>query len=251
MDLVLSKGDFIAKGEFGSVYTSKNKLNTVIKIIKKTKNDLEEIKMLKKAQSDFVIRLWNWEETPEELILELEAMWGGDLYKYVYEKKTFPFDITDIYRQIILAIKYINNKCIMHRDIKLENILLSREGKVKLGDFAFAVCFNLDISHPNEKIINGKFYKIIGTLPYLSPEMINKTGYHKQTDIWSSGVLLYEMLGGYLPFASDNESETLDMICYYNYPPLKTSNKFRTLLSGVLKKNPKERWTVDEILSHL
>ena len=214
---------------------------------------MREVEMLQRVQSDFVTKLHRWTETKTHFALELETMWGGDLHDYVYDKRYLyrPSECNDYFRQIVLAVRYIHNRGIIHRDIKLENVLLDRRGKVKLADFAFAISFRPIEYGLDEKIVSGKFYRTIGTIPYLSPEMILKKGYDYSTDIWSAGVMLYEMITGYLPFIAEDNDETMDAICHFEYTPPLASKKIRQLVAGILVKDPAKRWTANEILSHL
>ena len=237
-DLEKLKGPYVAKGQYGAVYICKNNINRVIKIVEKCHkiDPLIEVETLKQVKSDFVTKLFYWENNGHNLVMVMETMWGGDLYEFI---KRFVMDqelINDFYRQIVLAIRYIHGKNIIHRDIKPENILLTRNRKLKLADFAFSIEFD------SEK----PFYEIIGSIPYLSPEMISEKGYHKETDIWSSGIVLYEMITGELPFDHPDTNDLMNMICDEEYLEVETNN---FLLSKVLEKDPKLRWSVEEILS--
>ena len=237
MDLLTGK--FLAEGKFGAVYVLKNDPSRVVKIVVETPNyDVDkEVEMLQKVQSDFVTKLWKWEKTNDELHLILEHVKGGNLYHFLGNYSLSNKEIEDFYRQIVLAIRFIHGRQIIHRDIKLENILLTNRRKLKLADFAFATEYHGEPIHD-----------IMGTIPYLSPEMLSKNGYDYSTDVWSSGIVLYEMISGYPPFDAPTEIQTMTMIKKYNYLPVITSPKLQKLLSMVLKKDVKKRWTIQEIL---
>lgn len=125
---------------------------------------------------------------------------GGDLLNYVRRRGRLKEDLAKfIFRQIILGLQYINSKGILHRDIKLENILLTTKNEVKICDFG--VC-NQDSSNCETQ------NKQCGTLAYLAPEVCIGKGYKGfASDIWGAGVVLYVILYGTLPFRATNNVE--------------------------------------------
>lgn len=120
---------------------------------------------------------------------------GGELYKIYQAKKRFNEKIVKFYSaQIILAIGYLHSKNIIHRDLKLENILVDSNGYLKIIDYGLA------------KIIkdNEEATSFCGTPEYIAPELVNKQPYDKNVDWWAVGVLIYEMLIGVTPFFNRN-----------------------------------------------
>ena len=114
---------------------------------------------------------------------------GGDLCQKIKNQrekgKYFSENqILDYFTQICLAIKHIHDRKILHRDIKSQNIFLMKDNKIKLGDFGIAKCLNNTFE---------KAKTLIGTPYYLSPEIINDKPYDYKSDIWSLGILLYEI----------------------------------------------------------
>ena len=114
---------------------------------------------------------------------------GGDLQSKIKaareEKKYLSEDeILNIFTQICLAIKHLHDRKILHRDLKSQNIFLTKAGIVKLGDFGIAKV----LSHTKENV-----QTIVGTPYYLSPEIVENKPYNHKSDIWSLGILLYEM----------------------------------------------------------
>ena len=103
-----------------------------------------------------------------------------------------------MFKQVVSGIEYCHARCITHRDIKLENVLLNAEMNVKIIDFGFSTCI------PNDKRI-----KIFcGTPSYMAPEIVNKTEYcGPPADIWALGILLYAMLNGCFPFRGANDKD--------------------------------------------
>ena len=144
-------------------------------------------------------------------------------------------------RETISAVKYLHEHNIIHRDIKPENILLDSNYRVKLSDFGWS-----NFCNPDEKRTT-----FCGTPEYLSPEMVKKLPHDYRVDIWSLGVLLFECLAGYPPFTGQNEFELLRNIKQLkihwpiDFPPLA-----KNLVTKILKINPEERPSLDEILKH-
>jgi len=145
--------------------------------------------------------------------------------------------------QILLAIRDIHAKNIIHRDIKSQNVFLTKTGLVKVGDFG--------VSTQTSCCANT----IVGTPFYLSPEIINGTEYDSKTDIWSLGVLLYELCVQDYPFKVPNNSlAALALkILKGKFPPLPKpySADLNRLLSAMLQVNSKLRPTINQLIGRL
>ena len=121
---------------------------------------------------------------------------GGELYKVFLKQKRLPEPVVKFYAaQIIVAVGELHKKGIMHRDLKLENILVDEKGYIKIIDYGLAKILEKD----------GKLAQsYCGTPEYLSPEMVSQSGHDFTVDWWAVGVLIYEMLIGVTPFFNRN-----------------------------------------------
>lgn len=132
---------------------------------------------------------------------------------------------------VISALEYIHLKKIVHRDLKPENILIDSHGYIKLIDFGFA------------KEVVDKTYTLCGTPEYLAPEVILGKGYNYSCDIWSLGILLYEMLVGNAPFRSEQEDRLFKMITEnkLTFPEKFSDSSAKDLLQKMLVVEPNRR----------
>lgn len=266
----------LGHGNFGYVYyTKNNKDNTycATKVIPKSNPYLDflrrEISVLKTISHKNIVKLICEKETSNNIYIMIEYVNGGEIanaledYKNMY-KKPFPEEyVVEIIRQLSDALYYLNNKKIIHRDIKLENILInynSEEDKqnmnilnsqIKLIDFGFA-------KHLNE---NSMTHSICGTAATTDPRIVdamkNKTsvkgGYDNKVDIWSLGIILYNLLVGELPFQGENLdclAKKIELGNYFIPETINLSVESICLINGLLQSDPYKRLSWKEILSH-
>ena len=173
----------------------------------------------------------------------MEYISGGNLQSFVKKRRKLCEKTAKIlFRQIIQGIKYIHSRGIVHRDIKLENILLDLNNIVKICDFGVG-----RLIKPNT-ILKDQ----CGTPVYMAPEIIKGEGYHGfPVDIWSAGVALYIMLSGNLPFNKDKEHDLEYSILNYDIKEIKdVSPEANNLLKNILMKDPNKRYTENQILEH-
>lgn len=191
----------IGSGSFGKVFLVtdiKTKKNYALKAL--SKNQIarlkiwdqlsNEIKILAKCNHPNIIKLFSVFEDSSRVFLLLELAKGGSLFDKLKKKKKFSEQETAKYTTDVLrALHYLHsmNPPILHRDIKPENILF-HEGKIKMADFGWS---NLEDDFRNT---------YCGTPDYLSPEMIKGTGHNEKLDIWTVGILMFELLHGMPPF---------------------------------------------------
>jgi len=204
-------GKWIGKGAFGKVNLAVQKLTqslVAIKSINKQylmddnsrKKVMQEVYILKKIRHHNVVHFYETFETDKYILMVMELCGGGDLLNYVRKRRRLKEDLAKyFFRQIIEALNYIHHKNIVHRDIKLDNILLDHHGNVKICDFGVS-----KLVRPGETMTEQW-----GTPAYIAPEILMDQGYKGYAvDIWSAGVVLYSMLYGTVPFKGNSMSAT-------------------------------------------
>ncbi|XP_072575815.1 serine/threonine-protein kinase Nek1 isoform X25 [Vulpes vulpes] len=169
---------------------------------------------------------------------------GGDLFKRINAQKGILFQedqILDWFVQICLALKHVHDRKILHRDIKSQNIFLTKDGTVQLGDFGIARVLNSTVELART---------CIGTPYYLSPEICENKPYNNKSDIWALGCVLYEMCTLKHAFEAGNMKNLVLKIISGSFPPvsLHYSYDLRNLLSQLFKRNPRDRPSVNSIL---
>lgn len=202
-----------------------------------------EISLLRVMRHKSVVKLYETFETDKHFLFVMELCAGGDLLSFVRKRRKLNEVLAKyLFKQIIEGIGYIHSKNILHRDIKLENILLDDKGHIKIADFGVG-----------KQIKPGQtLYDQCGTPAYIAPEIIAEEGYDRGTvDMWSSGVVLFAMLYGNVPFKGADMKDLHKQIIDANYE-LKDeiSAEARDLIKGLLTRNPKKRLTVDQALKH-
>ena len=248
----------IGEGMFGKVKLGIHLLTkekVAIKIFDKgkIKNEKEveyierEISILKKLNHYNTIKLYNIIQNENFIFLIQEYVPNGELLHFLENPENTNLtenQICKIYQQIISGIEYLHEIGIAHRDLKLENILLNSEKNIKIIDFGLSNKYNKE----NGELLQSS----CGSPCYAAPEMIKGIQYHGlDTDIWSSGILLYLMLCKSFPFNDKNNSKLYQKILSgkFNLPNY-LSNEAKDLLSKLLKVNPTERIKLEEIKKH-
>ena len=218
----------IGRGAFGEVHVCREIKTGNIYAIKKMKKEVltqknqvmhirSEQLIMSKIKSPWIVDLKASFQEDDYLYLVMEFLPGGDFMSLLIKKDILTEDEARFYTaELILAIDSIHKLDCIHRDIKPDNILIDKNGHIKLSDFGLAkVSDNLYENFKNnkfnkDKLTHQKNYSCVGTAYYVAPEVLNKSGYGKDIDWWSVGVIFFEMLVGYAPFCSEETKE----VCY-------------------------------------
>ena len=244
----------IGKGTFSTVKLGIDRITgekVAIKILNKQKilnqNDVErverEIKILKNIDHINLIKINKIKEDSENFYMIMEYCEIGELFNYIVKKSLLNENESAYYYfQLINGLEYIHSKNIVHRDLKPENLLINNKKILKIIDFGLSNFIKKDefLSTP------------CGSPCYASPEMIGGKKYDGNLiDIWSSGIILYAMLCGYLPFEGQNNEILFQNIvkCEVNYPKY-LSIIAVDLLKKILVPNPENRISIREIKKH-
>ncbi|XP_046557883.1 serine/threonine-protein kinase D3-like isoform X5 [Haliotis rubra] len=251
--------DVLGSGQFGIVYGGRHRKtyrDVAIKVIDKmrfpTKQEAQlktEVSILQNLHHPGVVNLEQMFETPERIFVVMEKLKGDMLEMILSSPKGRLSERVTKYliSQILVALKHLHNKSIVHCDLKPENVLLSSETafpQVKLCDFGFA------------RIIGEKSFRrsVVGTPAYLAPEVLKRKGYNRSLDMWSVGVVVYVSLSGTFPFNEDEEISDQIQNAAFMYPPSpwkEISQEAIDVISNLLQVKMRKRFTVDKSLCHV
>lgn len=257
----------IGEGNFSDIYSALNifdKKTYAIKIINKAKLSrvrkeadifMERHCLKKLLGSPYVIEIYSTFQDDLNLFIHFEYVPGGELWN---EVKVFGLDSLSLVRyyfaQIISAVEYIHSKGIVHRDLKLENILLDQNKNVKLVDFGTAKdMFNPEIKGSGNSAKGKKVYEnFVGTPNFMAPECVRDKSSDYRSDIWSLGCILFQLINGFPPFIGGSDylifqkSINDDPI----FPEGVFSEDLKQMILWILKKEPEKRPTLNDIKSH-
>ena len=258
-----NKYDFIrdkkplGKGAYGEVWKVTHENSKKVYCIKMmNKRDIyeqnlinqinKEISIMYNLNHPYSIKLYNHFEDNDKIYLIMELATNGNLYNFIQSKKHQKNKNIDIIKKIIIQtieiIKYLHSSNIIYRDIKPENILLDKDFNIKLCDYGWASYFT-----PGHSL---NVY--CGTPEYVSPEVLKKLPYNEKVDIWGIGVLIFELVFGYPPFSSNLNTVRFNNIKEgkINWPENLEDEVLKDLIQKILKVNPKERISLDDIEKH-
>lgn len=256
----------LGEGGFGKVVLgehSNTKDKVAIKIVKtgaiSNAMDIDmifkEAELLAQLKHTNIVRIINFYALKNmEVVFIMEYLDGGELLEYVLKQKLLPeMTAQHFFKQLTEGVAYCHREKMIHRDLKLENLLLTKESDpnnlpvLKIVDFGIAgICSNFDIDNVDA-----------GTLKYMAPEQLQ--GKHKAVtqavDIWAMGIILYAMLFGQLPFNGNGKRQILEGILetrieYSSKIYCTLSMEVKDLLSQLLHLNPLERININDIQNH-
>ena len=234
----------IGKGSFGTVYLVRLKRNNSIyamKILNKSilkeknqeKNTKTERDLMIQLNSPFIVSIKFAFQSGTKLFLVQEFLQGGDLFFHIHSTPKFPNKKAKFYViELILAIEFLHKNNMLYRDLKPENVLIGKDGHIKLTDFGIS------------KILSevDKTYTLCGTIQYLAPEIITGDGYNESVDWWSLGCIFYEMLTGRFPFKfSKNGIIKSDIYKKQIKFPEYIEDKAKDLILKFLEHDPNKR----------
>ncbi|KAF4098478.1 hypothetical protein G5714_020508 [Onychostoma macrolepis] len=241
----------IGKGNFAKVKLAKHVLTgkeVAVKIIDKTQLNssslqklFREVRIMKLLNHPNIVKLFEVIETDKTLYLVMEYASGGEVFDYlVAHGRMKEKEARAKFRQIVSAVQYCHQKCIVHRDLKAENLLLDADMNIKIADFGFS----------NEFTLGNKLDTFCGSPPYAAPELFQGKKYDgPEVDVWSLGVILYTLVSGSLPFDGQNLKELRERVLRGKYRiPFYMSTDCENLLKKFLILNPTKRGSLEQIM---
>ena len=244
--------EHIGEGSFGKVFKARRKntgFTVAMKFITKRgksekdiKNLRQEIGILRKLNHENIILMFDAFETEREFCVVTEYA-QGELFDILQDDQRLPEStVQQIAKQLVKALHYLHSNRIIHRDMKPQNVLIGSNGRIKLCDFGFARAMS-----SNTIVLTS----IKGTPLYMSPELVKEQPYDGTSDLWSLGVILYELFVGQPPFYTNSIYSLINHIVKdpVKYPS-SMSREFKSFLHGLLQKNPAKRLTWPHLLEH-
>lgn len=242
----------IGKGSFSRIFKAFDTVqarDVAIKVIRKKhvtkiRKQIEmEIQLLQKLRHPNIVQCFGVHEDHSKLFIVMEYCAKGDLSDLLKVSFLSEDDVKRLFKGLVSALQYLHKENVMHRDLKPKNILVSDEDTLKIADFGFAKYLHTDLSQT-----------ICGSPLYMAPEILNSAPYASNSDLWSVGIVLYEMISGKpLYFAKNledlkkniHEVSQFDMI-----DSLQVSYSCKELLFQLLDVNKSSRMSWDEFFDH-
>uniref|UniRef100_A0A2C9JNN1 non-specific serine/threonine protein kinase n=1 Tax=Biomphalaria glabrata TaxID=6526 RepID=A0A2C9JNN1_BIOGL len=246
----------VGKGSYGAAVLYKKKDDESLVILKEinmhdlTASErqmaLNEVNVLAMLDHPNIISYYDSFEEDGVLMIEMEYADNGTLAQYLARQER-PLEeqlILAMFQQMVAALQYIHSHNILHRDLKTDNIFLTKEGIIKIGDFGISKMMGS---------ANIGALTVLGTPYYISPEMCEGKQYNYKSDIWALGCILYEMACLQKTFDGTNLPAVVNKIMKGQFAPLKGnySEEFKELVLAMLKKNPDERPEAQAIMYNI
>ncbi|XP_040822962.1 serine/threonine-protein kinase PLK4 isoform X1 [Ochotona curzoniae] len=248
-------GNLLGKGSFAGVYRAESihtGLEVAIKMIDKkamykagmVQRVQNEVKIHCQLKHPSILELYNYFEDNNYVYLVLEMCHNGEMNRYLKNRRK-PFSENEARHfmyQIITGMLYLHSHGILHRDLTLSNLLLTRNMNIKIADFGLAT----QLKMPHEK-----HYTLCGTPNYISPEIATRSAHGLESDVWSLGCMFYTLLIGRPPFDTDTVKNTLNKVVLADYEmPAFLSGEAKDLIHQLLRRNPADRLSLSSVMDH-
>ncbi|CAG9328796.1 unnamed protein product [Blepharisma stoltei] len=248
----------IGSGSFGKVYKCINKMHreeVAVKVLNKESISkskaiefLSEAKILSQLDHPHIVKMKEWNESPQNIMLEMELLKGGTLESRISNGAFSENDAATVMRGLLSAVHYLHQHDIIHRDIKPENIMFADDSlqSVRVTDFGLSSQWALDYIGPG-------LDESVGTIIYMAPEQTGSKLYSKPVDIWSCGILMYILIAGKHPLMEPKESVRSYLRKLENPHwkfPANFSDSAKHLFLKLTHVNPLQRYTAEQALRH-
>ena len=247
----------IGKGAFSDVFLAEHKPTQTYAAVKQISKDSSlviehldqlkyEISIMKKCQHPYISKFYEVLEDDVNIYITQEYLENGNLLSYFNSKQDIDEDtIKKLFIQILYAVQYLHNEIkVIHRDLKMENILLDQNNNVRITDFGLC-CPIINDKKSSDESMNG------GSPAYVAPELILGQKYTESVDVWALGIILFAMVHTYLPYDDPNLNRLFRKIISLNVKCKKDLNpQIADLIERMLEKDPEKRITISQIIEH-
>jgi serine/threonine protein kinase len=242
----------IGEGSFSEVfraYNAETKKLVAIKAVRLNKKDLAnrvqfEVDIMKRLDHNNIVKLYDVIITPAKVYLILEYCSGGTLEKYIEDKaKLTERQIHHYFSHLSEALKYLRSKNVLHRDIKPHNLLINEDNELKVSDFGLSTLLD------NDKLTDT----VCGSPIYMAPEVIKSNIYGVKSDLWSIGIILYQLIYLKHPYTFKSMYELIGAVGggqIVQYPKCDVSSACLDLLRGLLVVDSNKRMCWGEFFMH-
>lgn len=248
------RGKFLGKGGFARCYELTNTATNELfagKIVSKTllvkpyqrEKMAQEVRIHRSLNHPHVVKLFNFFEDSDNVYITLELCARRSLMELHKRRRSVTEPEARYFtHQVCLAVDYLHEQKVIHRDLKLGNLFLNAELQVKIGDFGLAT--TVDMEGERKKTL-------CGTPNYIAPEVLDKKGHSFEVDIWAIGCILYTLLFGRPPFETKSLKETYSRIKMNQYRvPSTASQTVSHLIQNLLAADPAKRPNIKQVLGH-